>query len=231
MSGVRSRTGASKPERRSAPDASRGAPSHRERAPRDRGQRHAAEREAPEREAPQTDPVRREASPPRVASSGHDDAPVVVRQSPCHGFGLFATREIPAGTRVLEYTGERISHAEAADRYDDADGAHVHTLLFTVDRRTVIDGAVGGGSGRYVNHSCDPNCEVTIERGRIFFDTLRSVPAGAELTYDYALTRPYPLPRDWRTRYACWCDATSCRGTMLARPPRARRRRPRPRSA
>lgn len=149
---------------------------------------------------------------------------LTVRRSPFHGFGVFATRRIAADTRVLEYTGERISHAEAATRYDDERMPHAHTLLFTVDRATVIDGGVGDGIGRYVNHSCAPNCEVFVEDGRIFIETLRELPAGTELTFDYRLRRPRPLPRDWRRRYACHCGAPRCRGTMLARPPAPRRR-------
>jgi hypothetical protein len=151
------------------------------------------------------------------------ESSLVVRSSTRHGLGVFATRAIAAGTRVLEYTGERISHDEAAERYDDERGARTHTLLFTVDRRTVIDGGAGGGMARYVNHACAPNCEVVLDDGRIFFETIVDVPAGAELAYDYALSRPRPLPRDWAARYACRCGAPACRGTMLARPPRRRR--------
>ena len=149
-------------------------------------------------------------------------APVVVRPSPAHGLGVFATRPLAAGTRVAEYTGDRISHAEAAARYDDASSADVHTVLFTLDRRTVIDGATGDGVAHYLNHSCDPNCEAFLEDGRIYLETIRAVEGGTELTFDYRLRRPQPLPRDWRRRYACRCAASTCRGTMLVRPPRRR---------
>jgi uncharacterized protein len=144
---------------------------------------------------------------------------LAVRPSQSHGLGVFATRALAAGTRVLEYTGERISHAEGAARYDDERGSYAHTLLFTVDRSTVIDGGAGGGPGRYVNHSCEPNCEAVLEDDRVFFETIRAVPAGDELTYDYRLRRPRPVPRDWRRRYACHCAASRCRRTMLVRPP------------
>jgi len=146
---------------------------------------------------------------------------LVVRRASAHGRGVFTTRALGAGTRVVEYTGERISHAEAALRYDDERRRDTHTLLFTVDRSTVIDGAVNGGLGRYLNHSCDPNCESVLDGGRIFFETVRPVRAGEELTYEYRLRRPRPLPRDWRRRYACRCAAARCRGTMLVRPPAA----------
>jgi SET domain-containing protein len=143
--------------------------------------------------------------------------PLTVRRSRFHGRGVFATQGIPADTRVLEYTGERISHVEAAVRYDDERAPRAHTLLFAVDRSTVIDGGVGDGIARYINHSCAPNCEAFVEDRRIFIETVRDVAAGAELTYDYRLRRPQPLPRDWRRRYACHCDAPRCRGTMLVR--------------
>jgi hypothetical protein len=145
-----------------------------------------------------------------------------VRQSPFHGFGVFTTRSIPAGTRLLEYLGERISHTEAGRRYCAAPTPEAHVLLFTVDRRTVIDGGVGGRAARYVNHSCDPNCEADIAAGRIFITSIRDIAAGEELTYDYNMAAPRPLPRDWRRRYGCCCGAERCRGTMLVRPRRAR---------
>jgi hypothetical protein len=148
---------------------------------------------------------------------------LVVRRSRFHGLGVFTARNIPAGTRVLEYTGERISHAEAAVRYDDERETHAHTVLFTVDRSTVIDGGVGDGIARYLNHSCEPNCDAFVEDGRIFIESVCAIAAGAELTYDYRLRRPQPVPRDWRRRYACRCDTTRCRGTMLARPPRRKK--------
>lgn len=143
-----------------------------------------------------------------------------VRPSPSHGLGVFTTRAVPAGTRLLEYLGERISHAEAARRYYAAPSPDAFVLLFTVDRATVIDGGVGGRAARYVNHSCRPNCLAFVEDGRIFIESVRAVRAGEELTYDYRMQRPSPLPRDWRRRYACRCGAARCRGTMLIRPPR-----------
>jgi hypothetical protein len=164
------------------------------------------------------------ASVPRVEIGAiRDEEAFVVRPSPAHGLGVFATRDVLAGTRVAEYTGDRISHAQAAERYDDERDEQVHTLLFTVDRTTVIDGATGDGIARYVNHSCEPNCDAFLEDGRIYLETIRPVAAGTELTFDYRLRRPRPLPADWRRRYACRCGAPRCRGTMLVRPPRRRR--------
>lgn len=110
-----------------------------------------------------------------------------------------------------------MTHAAADARYDDhADHKH-HTFLFAVNRSTVIDATKGGNDSRFINHSCEPNCESVIERGRVFVDALRSIPAGEELTYDYAYTRDgTETEEEETTLYACRCGARRCRGTILA---------------
>lgn len=146
-----------------------------------------------------------------------------VRRSPLAGLGVFTTRAIPKGTLLLEYLGERITHDEAGERYYAAKEPDAFVLLFTVNRKVVIDGGVGGRAARYVNHSCAPNCEADELGGRIFITSIRDIPAGAELTYDYNMEAPSPLPRDWRRRYACRCGAPRCRGTIVVRPRRQRK--------
>ena len=64
---------------------------------------------------------------------------VQVKRSKIHGKGVFAAKRIPRGTRVIEYLGERISHAEADARYEHLDPADNHTFLFIVDKKIVID--------------------------------------------------------------------------------------------
>lgn len=146
-----------------------------------------------------------------------------VRRSPLQGRGVFTRRAVPKGTVLLEYLGERISHEEAGERYYASTQPDAFVLLFTVDRKIVIDGGVGGRAARYVNHSCAPNCEADEIGGRIFITSIRDIPAGAELTYDYNMEPPQPLPRDWRRRYACRCGASRCRGTIVIRPRKRRR--------
>ena len=110
---------------------------------------------------------------------------LVLRQSGIQGRGVYARVDIPRETRLVEYVGERISHAEA-DRRDALERARRHhTYLFIVNSRVVIDARFGGNISRYVNHSCDPNCEARFEGSRIWIWTARDVAAGAELSYDY----------------------------------------------
>jgi SET domain-containing protein len=150
---------------------------------------------------------------------------VQVRESAIHGTGVFALRRIAKGTRIIEYVGERVSHAEADRRYEDKDVADNHTFLFIVDGRTVVDAGVGGNEARFINHSCAPNCETVIEDRRIFIDALRTIEPGEELSYDYQIQREADDPPDIEEIFGCRCGAPGCRGTMLAPPELPRRRR------
>jgi SET domain-containing protein len=141
--------------------------------------------------------------------------PIRVRRSRVHGSGVFAAQPINKGRRIIEYIGERISHAEADRRYEGKDASDNHTFLFIVDRNTVIDAGVGGNEARLINHSCDPNCESVIEGRRVFIEALRSIAAGEELAYDYQIQRDAGDPANIDEVFACRCQAQTCRGTML----------------
>ena len=88
---------------------------------------------------------------------------------------MYARKDIPKGTRLIEYTGEVISNAEADRRYEikgDDDG---HTFLFIASSRTVIDAGVDGNEARFINHHCRPNCETVIENSRVFIEAIRNI--------------------------------------------------------
>ncbi|MEP7312555.1 MAG: SET domain-containing protein-lysine N-methyltransferase [Pseudomonadota bacterium] len=149
-----------------------------------------------------------------------------VRKSSVHGNGCFATQFIPKGTRITEYLGDRITHKQADERYEGYDVNDNHTFLFIVDRKTVIDGGVGGNDARWINHSCAENCESTVEKGRVYIDAIKNIEKGAELGYDYQIGRDKSDPPNVDEIYACRCGAPNCRGTMLWPP-----KRPKPRKA
>jgi len=140
---------------------------------------------------------------------------IKVRKSRVHGMGVFALKRIRKGTRIIEYVGDRISHARANRRYDDHDENDNHTFLFAVDRNVVIDATVDGNDSRFINHSCDPNCESNIENRRVFVDAIKTIEVGAELSYDYQIGRERDDPPNVDQIYACRCGAKDCRGTML----------------
>jgi SET domain-containing protein len=144
---------------------------------------------------------------------------IEARRSAIHGTGVYAIAPIKKGTRIIEYLGERISHDEADRRYANKGDDDGHTFLFIASNRTVIDAAVNGNDARFINHSCNPNCETVIEKSRVFIDAVRNIKPGDELGYDYQLTWESTDEPAELALYACHCGAAKCRGTMLDREP------------
>lgn len=144
-----------------------------------------------------------------------EDLPFEVRRSDIHGHGLFATRDLPKGFVLGEYAGERITHAQANERWSGRDETDAHTFLFTVSSRTVIDGNSGGNDLRFINHRCQPNCEAQIKRGRVYIVTRKRIRSGEEIAIEYNIEREDDDPPDVDEIYACRCQSARCRGTML----------------
>ena len=157
------------------------------------------------------------AKPGPKRSQPDGSPPFEIRPSGIHGLGAFATRPIPRGTRLIEYAGERLTPEQADARYPDVPGERHHTFLFAIDDDVVIDAVVGGNDARFINHSCDPNCDAVIDDGRIWIETIRDVEPGEELAYDYAYILDERHTPSAKRRYPCTCGAVTCRGTILAK--------------
>jgi SET domain-containing protein len=128
---------------------------------------------------------------------------LITRSSDIHAAGCFTLEDIPRGTVVLEYTGERISKEEGDRRYE----GRSFTYLFGVGNGDIV--IDGHSMAMFINHSCKPNCEIDEISGRIFIKTLRNLKAGEELTYDYWLY-------DGDDDAPCYCGAKNCRGSMYS---------------
>ncbi|HZF27133.1 MAG TPA: SET domain-containing protein-lysine N-methyltransferase [Steroidobacteraceae bacterium] len=157
-----------------------------------------------------------------MLANGKRPALLKVERSRVHGRGVFALRRIRKGTRIIEYAGERVSHEEADRRYEGRGPDDNHTFLFVLDDSTVIDAGVGGNEARFINHSCEPNCESVIEGKRIYIYAIRTIEPGEELAYDYQIQRERGDPPDVEEIFSCSCGAPVCRGTMLVPRERAR---------
>lgn len=138
-----------------------------------------------------------------------------VRDSGIAGKGAFAIRPIGAGEQLIEYVGEIITHAEADERYDDESMDEHHTFLFTLTSRLVIDATNNGNESRFINHSCDPNCEAEIEKGRVFISAIKDIAVGEELHYDYGYERSGDETEEDEKRYKCLCGTAKCRGSIM----------------
>jgi hypothetical protein len=146
---------------------------------------------------------------------------IQVRRSGVHGKGVFALQDIAEGETLIEYVGEVISWEQAQDRHPHDPNDPNHTFYFHVNEDKVIDALHGGNSSRWINHSCDPNCEADEENERIFIKALRNIHAGEELNYDYGLIIDEPYTKKLLAEYPCWCGAKNCRGTLLSPKDRA----------
>ena len=134
----------------------------------------------------------------------HDHPLVIFKQSNIHGTGGFARVDIRRRKRIIEYIGPRLSKAEA-----QAELEKQNTYIFTLDNAYDVDGSVGWNAARFINHSCDPNCEVEIVGDRIWVYALRKLKAGEELTYNYS----HGI-EDYEAR-PCRCGAFNCVGYMV----------------
>jgi hypothetical protein len=130
---------------------------------------------------------------------------IEVRDSLIHGRGVFSKTAIPAGTRLLEYVGEKISKSESLRRCE-ADNEYI----FEIDDQFDLDGNVEWNPARLINHSCSPNCEALWEEGRIHIQTLRDLRAGEELNFNYG----YDLV-DYHD-HPCRCGTAKCVGFIVA---------------
>jgi uncharacterized protein len=142
----------------------------------------------------------------------------VIRSSKIQGMGAFATRRIRKGERVIEYLGECIDEDESDIRYPDDEMGRHHTFLFSIgDGSRVLDAGPLEWPAKYINHSCDPNCEaIEEEDGRVFISALKKIEPGIELSYDYAYERTAAHTEEDEKLYVCRCGAANCRGSIMA---------------
>ena len=147
---------------------------------------------------------------------------IEARQSDIHGNGVFAIANIKKGEQVVEYKGKRRTHAEV-DKDDTGDVESGHTFLFTLNDDYVIDANHKGNKARWINHSCDPNCEAVIDehegknrkKDRVLIEAIRNIKPGEELTYNYGITLDEPHTSRLKKIWECKCGSKKCTRTML----------------
>jgi uncharacterized protein len=141
---------------------------------------------------------------------------LVIRRSQIHADGCYTTTPIRKGTRIVEYTGPRLTVEEADALYEDSP----RTYLFGLDDgKFVID---GDGIAAFINHSCAPNCEPDEIGGRVYILALRNIKAGEELAYDYNM-----YDGDLDDQAPCNCGSKKCRGSMYSKEELRRREKAR----
>ena len=147
---------------------------------------------------------------------------IQARKSTIHGNGVFALAALAKGERVIEYKGLRRTHDEV-DADDTGDVESGHTFLFTLNDDYVIDANYKGNDARWINHSCEPNCEAVIAEAegddrtadKVFIEAIRDIKPGEELTYNYGITLAERHTPRLKKIWECRCGSRKCTGTML----------------
>ncbi|XP_048880874.1 histone-lysine N-methyltransferase SETD2 isoform X2 [Brienomyrus brachyistius] len=141
----------------------------------------------------------------------HTDFEVILTES--KGWGLRAAKDLAPNTFVLEYCGEVLDHKEFKARVKEyARSKNIHYYFMALKNNEIIDATLKGNCSRFMNHSCEPNCETqkwTVNgQLRVGFFTTKAVPSGTELTFDYQ------FQRYGKEAQKCLCGAPSCRGFL-----------------
>ena len=130
------------------------------------------------------------------------------KKSGINNLGLFAKTDIKKGEKVIEYKGRKFTHkqVEEDDRFDNSKAIY----LFTLNERYVLDGDTKINTAKYINHTCDPNCEVDIIKGKIWIIAIKDIKKGDELSYDYG----FGYDADFR-QFPCKCGSKNCCGYIV----------------
>ena len=134
---------------------------------------------------------------------------LLVGRSRVHRYGVFAGENIPRNRKVIEYTGEHISYRAATRRFRRIlrTGRPRRFYFFVLNRRWIIDGAVGGSGAELINHCCDPNLARRRIRNRIYYYSRKRIRRGEELSVDYHFSKDALTVK-------CRCGSPECRGTI-----------------
>ena len=141
-----------------------------------------------------------------------------VRNSKIHGTGIFATKDIKKNTRIIEYVGEKITRSEGDKRSEKRIKKYLDSkttgsvYIFELNKKYDIDGSPLYNKARYINHSCEPNCEVDINDDHIWISSIKNIKKGTELSYDYG----YEFDKDDYKDHICKCGSNKCIGFIIS---------------
>ena len=140
-----------------------------------------------------------------------------VRQSKIHGSGVFAKVDIKKNTKIIQYVGDKITKKEGDKRSEKRIKKFLNSsitgsvYIFELNSKYDIDGFVKKNKARFINHSCDPNCEVNIENNEIWISSIKKINEGTELSYDYG----YSFDEDYKD-HQCLCGSKHCIGYIIS---------------
>ena len=125
------------------------------------------------------------------------------------GKGLYATKDIREGTKIIDYIGKLITkkQTENSDKYDN----NKPIYLFTINKRYDLDGDFSWNTAGLINHSCNNNCDYDGKGLKIWVKAIRDIKKGEELTCDYGFGFEY----DSYKQFPCKCKSKNCCGYIV----------------
>ena len=141
----------------------------------------------------------------------------VKKKSSLHGSGLFASANIQKNEQIIEYIGDKVTKKEGDKRANKQinkakkNKKNGMVYIFELNKKYDIDGGVLRNYARFINHSCEPNCEVEITDNQIWISSIKKVKKDDELTYNYG----YPFDSDFDD-HVCKCGSKKCVGYILS---------------
>ena len=137
------------------------------------------------------------------------EKPYEIKKSGIHGTGVFAARKIKKGEKVAEYVGEIVSSAEGQRIEEESLKKNGTTYVMELGDSRDINGDVEYNDARFINHSCDPNCETKISGIKVEIVAIEDVDVGEEITYDYDFE--FDDESEY-LKHKCFCGSKECEG-------------------
>ncbi len=141
-----------------------------------------------------------------------------VKNSSVHGSGVFATKNIAKNTNIIQYIGEKVTKSEGDRRSSLRIKKYLNSnktgsvYIFELNKKYDIDGSPLYNKARYINHSCNPNCEVNIVNNEIWISSIKNIKKGEELFYDYG----YAFDKEDFRDHICKCGSKNCIGYIIS---------------
>ena len=122
--------------------------------------------------------------------------------------GLYASKDIKSGDRIINYKGKLITNTEVEQNPKFDNDKDIY--LFDINKRYSLDGDFSWNTARLINHSCNPNCEVDGKGYKIWITAIKDIKKNEELTYDYG----FSYDEDYK-QFPCKCRAKNCCGYIV----------------
>ena len=140
------------------------------------------------------------------------------KKSKIHGIGITASNDIKKNKKIIQYIGDKITKKEGDKRSAARIKKYLNkknegsVYIFELNKTYDIDGSPLYNKARYINHSCDPNCEVDIIKNEIWISSIKKIKKGEELSYDYG----YLFDKDDYSDHVCKCSSIKCIGYIIS---------------